>query len=306
MLFLHGNLTFDKLRMQVALPQFHFDVRSRLSDGRSQLTDFESLQRVRGDLQDQIAAATRSGANNKARLLTQVRNEMDMAMERASPGFLRANQLHAQASRNIDAVDQGRQAAMRGRTEDTIPEFRALPAGGQAAYRSGYVDPLIAQTQGSAVGANKARPFTSDAFQTEAAAIAPLRTGNIMTHRLARENRMFETRGQATGGSRTADNLADADAMGIDPSIVGDIIHGNWAGAARHLLTAGSNALTGNTSAVRQEVGRLLMMRGGNVTGQQLGNMLNQAVQTIQARQFLMRRLGSGVIAGTAVGSNAR
>lgn len=278
------------------------NVRSRLSDGQSNLTDFESLQRVRGDLSDAIEAAKRGGANNKARLLTQVRTEMDVAMEKASPGFVAANRAHAAASRAIEAVDQGRQAAMRGRTEDTVPAFRAMTPRQQDAFRSGYVDPLIAQVQGGAVGANKARPFTSDAFQTEAAAMAPLRTGNTMAQRIGRENTMFETRAQATGGSKTADNLADASAMGIDPSIVGDILHGNWFSAGRQLLSAGHNALTGNTAAVRQEVGRLLLMRGANVSAQQLNGLLTQAVQNVQSRQMLARHLGVGLLGGAAVG----
>lgn len=281
------------------------NVRSRLTDGRSNLTDFESLQRVRGDLSDAIESARRAGANNKARLLSQVMTEMDVAMERASPGFMAANRTHAQASRAIDAVDVGRQAAMRGRTEDIVPAFRAMPAEQQQAFRSGYVDPLIQQVQGGAVGANKARPFTSDAFRTEAAAVAPMRTGNQMTQRLARENQMFATRADATGGSRTADNLADANAMGIDPSLVGDILHGNWASAARQLLSSGQNALTGNTAAVRQEVGRLLLMRGANVSAPQLTNYLTQAVRTVQTRQMIARHLGAGLSAGVALAPSA-
>lgn len=277
------------------------NVRNRLTDGNSQLTDFESLQRVRGDLSDAISAAQRAGAGNKVRLLSQVRTEMDVAMERASPGFMAANRAHAAASQAIDAVDTGRQAAMRGRTENTVPAFRAMPANQQDAFRSGYVDPLIEQVQGGAVGVNKARPFTSDAFRTEAAAVAPMSTGNQMMQRIGRENTMFETRGHATGGSRTADNLADANAMGIDPSLIGDIVHGNWVGAARQLMSAGSNALTGNTAAVRQEVGRLLLMRGSNVAPGQLQQLLTQAVRLVQNRQLLANRLGSGVLAGGAV-----
>lgn len=281
------------------------NVRSRLTDGRSMLTDFEAIQRVRGDLADAIMAADRAGAGNKARLLRQAMTEMDAAMEQASPGYMAANRAHAAASRAIDAVDLGRQAATRGRTENTVPAFRAMPAGQQQAFRSGYVDPLIEQVQGGAYGVNKARPFTSDAFRTEAAAMAPQRTGNQMTQRLARENTMFETRAQATGGSRTADNLADASALGIEPSLVGNILHGNWASAARQLLSAGSNVLSGNTAEVRHEVGRLLLMRGANVSGPQLQQLLSQAVNTIRTRQMIASRLGSGLLAGGAVTPSA-
>jgi hypothetical protein len=71
---------------------------------------------------------------------------------------------------------------MRGRPEDTIPTFNAMRPDQQAAYRAGYVEPLIEQVQGGAVGVNKARPFTSDSFQVEAAAIAP--RGPLSTFRI--------------------------------------------------------------------------------------------------------------------------
>ena len=75
---------------------------------------------------------------------------------------------------------------------------------------------------------------------------------------------MFETRNAALGGSKTADNLADADALGIDPSIVGYILHGNYGGAVRWLIHAGSNAVTGNTPKVRPAVADLLLRNGAS------------------------------------------
>src|SRR5205814_3195613 len=100
----------------------------------------------------------------------------------------------------------------RGRTEDTVPAYQALTPQGQGAFRAGYVDPLIANTQGAAFGVNKARPLLNDAFAAEADAMAP---GNpLMQRRLGREQTMYTTRNQALGGSRTADNLPDADALG--------------------------------------------------------------------------------------------
>jgi len=57
---------------------------------------------------------------------------------------------------------------MRGRAKDTIPAFQALQPDGQAAFRIGYVDPLIADAQKAAPGVNKARPLLNDAVQAEA------------------------------------------------------------------------------------------------------------------------------------------
>lgn len=276
-------------------------VRRRLTDGNSQVVDFTAVQRIRGDLSDAAEAARRAGAGNRARLLGQVLRDVDTAMEAASAGHRQANANFARGSRTIEAVGQGREAAARGRTEDTIPAFRGMTPDQQAAYRTGYVDPLIAQTQGGAHGVNKARPFTSDAFRDEAAAIAPMRTGAQMTRRLDREMQMFETRNQALGGSRTADNLADQGAAGVDPTLIGNVLSGNWGGAARGLLSAGQNALTGNTPAVRAEMGRILTLRGGNVTPQELQGILDQAVQRVRIAQIMASRAGRGAAGGLAI-----
>jgi hypothetical protein len=122
------------------------------------------------DVSDLAQSAAQSGHGNKARLLRGVLRQLDQSLENASEGFLQANRNFAQASRNIEAVQAGRQAATRGRTADVIPAYQALWPEAQGAFRSGYVDRLIAQTEGAAFGVNKARPFTNDAFAAEAEA----------------------------------------------------------------------------------------------------------------------------------------
>ena len=116
-------------------------------------------------------SAAQSGHGNKARLLRGVLRRLDQSLENASEGFLQANRNFAQASRDIKAVQAGRQAATRGRSADVIPAYQALRPEAQTAFRSGYVDPLIAQTEGATFGVNKARPFTNDAFAAESQAM---------------------------------------------------------------------------------------------------------------------------------------
>jgi hypothetical protein len=72
-----------------------------------------------------------------------VLGEVDRSLENASQENLAANRRFAQASGNIEAVSAARDAAMRGRTKDTIPAFWALTNECQAAFRTGFVDPLI-------------------------------------------------------------------------------------------------------------------------------------------------------------------
>jgi hypothetical protein len=258
--------------------------------------DFESVQRIRGDLSDTIQSAVRSGANNKARLLGGAMRQLDAALEDASPGFRAANANFSQASRDIDAIGAGRDAFSRGRTETTIPAFNALRPEGQAAFRSGYVDPAIAQTQGAAFGVNKARPLINDAFQDEAAAMAP---GNdLMQRRIGREQTMFTTRNQALGGSRTADNLADHEALGINPTTVMHVAHGNWGAAIGSLLHAGVRGATGNTPAVRKAVSDILLQNGANLNPAALNQMVSRTIGQLQFIQQLARS-GAGAAATT-------
>lgn len=281
--------------------------RSRLTDDRNVLTDFTAIQRVRGDLADKIATATRAGEGNKVRLLSEVRRTLDEALENASQGFRRANADYRGRSQAIDAIDDGGQAARRGRVEDTIPDFQGRTPDQQAAFRAGYVDPLIESVQGAPYGSNKARSLTSDAFRGEAAAMAP---GNdLMQRRIARENTMFQTRNAATGNSKTAENFADDGAMGIDPTIIGQVLSGNFGGAVRSALSAGANMMSGNTPEVREQVARILLQRGGNVPPRMLQQMLDAAIERIErVRQtaLMFSRGGQGAVAVTPSATNQR
>lgn len=271
--------------------------RERLS--RVNPNDFEAVQRIRSDMADLAQNARQSGYGNRARLIGNAVRELDNSMEAASPGYRAANANFAQASRNIDAIDQGRAAAMRGRPEDTIPAFGGLTPEGQGAFRAGYADPLVEQAQSAAFGANKARPLTSDAFRDEAAAIAP---GNdMMQRRLGREMTMFETRNHALGGSRTADNLNDHAAMGVDPHLVGQVLTGNWHGALRTALAAGHNAISGNTAEVRREVANILLQNGSNISPAALRGMVDNTIQKLNFVQNLARNVGRGAAGGLAV-----
>jgi len=72
-----------------------------------------------------------------AGLFRGVIREIDGAMENTSEGYLEANRNFAQAARNIEAIQAGSDAAMRGRTEDTVSAFQRLtPQGGSGAFRA--------------------------------------------------------------------------------------------------------------------------------------------------------------------------
>lgn len=263
------------------------------------LNDFPAAQRVRSELSDEIQTATRAGQGNRARMLGGVMRQLDTSLENSSQGFRQANRNFAQRSQNIDAIDQGRTAALRGRTEDTIPAFQNLTPEGQQAFRTGYADPLIEAAQGSAQGVNKARPLINDAFRDEAAAIAP---GNdLMQRRIAREQTMSEGRNTALGGSSTAKNLAHDAAAGVDPHLIGQIVTGNWHGAIGTALRAGHNAMTGNTPAVRESIANMLLQTGTNVSPAALRQTVDRTIARIQFVQNIARNLGRGGAGGLAI-----
>lgn len=279
-------------------------IRRRLTDNRSVLSDFTAIQRVRGDLSDMIQTAQRQGQGNRARLLGGVLRELDTAMENASGGFRQANRNFSQASRNIEAIDEGAIAATRGRTEDIIPRFHGLTPEGQAGFRAGYSDPLIQQAQGAAFGVNKARPLMNDAFADEAAVMAP---GNpLMQRRIGRENTMFQTRNAAMGNSKTAENLNDDAAMGLDVAgIASNILSGNVGGAMRSVMSSLSNGWNGNTAGVREAVANILLQRGQNVNPQAIQRMLDETMRRIETTAAFARQLGRGASAGIAVAPGA-
>lgn len=285
------------------------NIRGRLTDGDSMLTDFRSATRTRDDLADMAQAARQAGKGKRANALGQVVREMDAALEDASSGYRNANRNFAQATRDIETVDAGRTAALRGRPEDIIPQFRGLDNQQQAAFRAGYADPLIENAQTAAFGANKARPLTSDAFAAESQAIAPLRTGAQMSRRLDRENTMFQTRNAVVGNSKTVENMNDDAAFGADPAAIGQfatqILGGNVGGALRTALGAVSNGWNGNTAAVREHVANILMQNAQTANPRMIQAMLDETTRQIERVSATARALGRGAAGGLAVAPSA-
>lgn len=268
--------------------------RALLTDGRSQTVGFEQVQRARGDIADAVEVARRAGAGNKARLLRGVRDDLDTALQEASPGFREAMQNSASRAREIEAVETGSLAARRGRSEDKIAAFGGLQPGEQAGFRTGYADPLIARAQASVMGTDAARPLTSLAARTELPAFATPGQGDQMMRRLGRESEMFRNRAVATGGSATAENLADSAAAGIDTAIIGRLLAGDFLGAGRNALQRGAATVSGNTEAVRARLAERLL----NGSPDEIRALLTQLAAQAGQRSDTGARLLRGVLGG--------
>lgn len=177
-----------------------------------ELSDFDRVLGVKQAIQDDIGAAVRAGRNNEARELGKLVKELDAALEASSDMYRTANDSFRAASKVINAVDEGAMMATRGRAADNVPRFGAMAAAEQNAARTGYGDRLLAQLeQITSPTSNRAKPLQSPKRVAEADAMAT--DPRLYSERLGRENTMWETQNRALGGSRTADNLADQQAM---------------------------------------------------------------------------------------------
>jgi hypothetical protein len=273
--------------------------RNRMTDGRSVLSDFNRALNLKTDVSDAVQRAQRAGEGNRARVLGMLNAQLDRSLENASPAYRSANDTFKSQSKVIDAIETGAQAASsRMRAADNIGTFGSMSTGEQSAFRSGYADPWIGRIEAASASptTNKARMLLTEKTAQEFPAFALPSKADQMARRIAREQKMFDTAAEAMGGSKTADNLADAAEMAqFDPSVFNSLLRGDWKGAAVGTAMKGINAAKGLPPSVLSRVGKALT----ETDPQKAFNILNRAVtrKTINTQQRDMIRamiLGSG------------
>lgn len=226
-----------------------------------ELSDFDRVLNLKQEIGDEIGAAVRAGRNNEARELGKIKAALDQALEAASDGYRSANDDFAKASRVIDAVDQGKaSASSRVRAPDVVAQYGGLSDDAKSAFRAGRADVDIARIDAAAPGVNKARPLLSDKATTELGAMVD--DPGLLTRRLGREDTMFRTTQAATGGSMTADNLADAAEMeAFNYGPLANLLTGNWKTAASQMGPAVLNTMQGRNTATRDLIAKMLLDR---------------------------------------------
>lgn len=224
-----------------------------------ELSDFDRVLGVKQDLGDDIGLALRQGQKNKARELGLVSQQLDQALEASSEGYRKANDTFAAQSRNIDAVDQGANAAMpRTRAADAVDQFSAMTPDQQSAFRAGTADRLVGKIENQATGANVASPLMRTRTATLLDEIA--QDPSNLRGQIARENTMSETRDIAIGGSKTANNAADImDVKNVDMGLIANLLAGNFTNAGTQLAQRGANMATGRNEATNQAIARILL-----------------------------------------------
>ncbi|MEH3109030.1 MAG: hypothetical protein PGN22_02865 [Agrobacterium cavarae] len=269
--------------------------RGYLTDGESVLTDFNSALRSKQEIDAMIEGASPS----VQRQLIPIRNALDGALESASPDYAAARNAFRQQSRAIDAVETGRNSASgRVRSADTIPQFNAMTPEEQAAFRAGYVDPYITRIESASMSptTNKARGLITPKTGEEFPAFAAPGRADQLGNRIAREQRMFETSNAALGGSKTADNLADASDMAqFDPGIMSSLMRGDVVGSlmagGRRLLNEGA----GTPPRVVERISRALMETDPKAARAMLVGGTNRVTSADQMRaRIVAALLGTG------------
>ncbi len=159
-----------------------------------ELSDFDRVLGVKQAIQDDIGAAVRAGRNNEARELGKLLSELDSALEQSSDMYRTANDGFREASKTIDAVDQGQQMSRpSARAADTVSQFQGMTPDQQGAARVGYGDSLLGKIEANtSPTANKAKALQSPKRDAEAAAMtveismAAIRTREWLIGGLAR------------------------------------------------------------------------------------------------------------------------
>jgi len=272
--------------------------RSMLTDGQNIVSDFDTAMRTKIELDNMIDGAKPT----LQRQLIPIRNELDSALQKASAPYATARDTFRQQSQDLEAANIGRQSAMSGRVEDTLDTFGKMARPEQqAAFRAGYVDPYIADLQKTAGPmTNRARPLITDATSVEFPAFAQPGKAPQLMDRIGREQRMFETANAALGGSKTADNIADAaDVGGFDPSMIGAFASGGLKGAALQALTRAVQGVQGRNSQTRDIIARALMTN----SPQQAKTLLDSAVKKGQLNSAVRNTVVRALISGSTIGT---
>ena len=274
--------------------------RGYLTDGNSVLTDFNAALRAKRELDSMIETARANPSIQRE--LVPIRNALDDSLAAASDPYAAARDQFRRESQAIDAIDDGAAAASsRTRAPDNIDRFNALQPDQQQPFRVGYVDPLIARTEAASMSptTNKARALITGKTEQEFPAFAAPGRGDVMGERIAREQRMFETANQALGGSRTADNLADAtEMMGFDPTILGiagNALTGNLRSAGMQALQRGVNVAQGRNQGTRDMIARMLLQSEPTQARAEMAAAVRKGQTLTRAQQAIINSIiGAG------------
>jgi hypothetical protein len=243
--------------------------------------------------------------DQRGRAIEMVRKNFLENVDDLNANYSAARAAYAGPASQREAIGLGQRAASRGRAADNIDLFNAINDPRKQAFRVGYADTLNAGIERGAEGVNATRRLTSGKYRDELPAFSldqgPLRPGEApeMQKRLAREQTMFETRRQATGGSQTAENLADQAESQVDPRVFASLLKGDVVGAGKAAFMGAGNVLGGNTPAVRTSLADMLLSREPEAVKGLLARLEEEQARKLSKETHRMN-IGRGLLTGAS------
>jgi hypothetical protein len=276
-------------------------VRNWFSTGNEQVSDFQRALDLKQNVGDMVDEAFRQGKNKLASRLGDVKTVIDRQLEEASNPYRKANDVFAERSRNIEAIDAGKKAATSGRTKDILARYLRLPSEGQGGFNTGWADTRLGQIERANPNADKTLHLRSDAARAQLEQMAGPERYPLMAGRLQRSADMNATFRRAMTGSDTSANLAEGAEHGMDIGAIVEAAHGNVHGLALDLARRAFNAWSGTTPAVRQYLVEALLRRG-----EQPGLAGYMALRPNDRIALLSRAIRAGGQAGIPAAINAQ
>lgn len=247
--------------------------------------DARGLHLTRQALDDMISQAQLSGANNRVRILSGLRSEVDGALK-SIPEFAQADKIYADKSRIQDAMAEGLNIFKSSRTPEDIAAFvNGMSEAERAAYRQA-ARVAVRNVMGTARNdAAAARGLFSKEFNQEklAAAIGRDEAGKLV-NRVSSETNYAGTDQRVLRNSETAARAYGKEALdgahGV-PSYRDVAVFSGIHGLARRAAIGGVSrvmdaAASGRQQDVEREIAKLLSA-GRSSRAQILSGLLGEA-----------------------------
>lgn len=224
---------------------------------------------------DMIDTARRTGANNEARIVGNMKDRLVRAVDLQAPEYKAARNLWSSHADMMDALETGRTLLRPGfDKEAAVKQIRGMSDGERQMARIGmarYIAGMFDQPNMTLSKINTL--LNSDRMTAVARELFPTQAGYEQFRKGLQQEAAMLARGQRiTGGSNTVNKLADVEDL-------------ENAAAAGHAIT---HAVAGNWLGSAMHAGRLasrLMSKGVNErVANRLGEMLSTADPAQQAR----------------------
>lgn len=214
-------------------------------------------------LDDKIGEAARSGANNQARILSDIKNSLLSHVDAAVPEYAQARNIYAGHSALMNAAEEGKTFLSRNMSPDEV-QFRLgeMSEGEREAAKVGFRQDLMQKigniNADSPQGAANAGLRTPNMRETAHMVLGDDEAEKLLSA-AARERMYATTNNRVTSGSSTTFNLG-LDGPSTNPGLINALLRRDPIGATAKLMESAFPRLTANKRAARyDELARALL-----------------------------------------------